>query len=1174
MSEERRKSSAGWRILGSSFRPSAIAVLLVFISFALLEANRPLFGKEPAPSARVRTEAGVTQSGRSAIPLRVEGVLESPAAYGLAQFEKALAARDVRFDRRSDLGSGRGVRVGVAAPGSPFAAWSKSAQIGLPETSEALTVKRIRDGKNETLVFAGADAAGLMYAFLEAAEEVEALPKGADWFPAIREISEKPANSMRRMRVLLHHEANEREWYQSIEYWDWYLGMLARNRFNGLNLVFSHQTSYMAPMYAWHVKVPEFPNVRGKGLTEAQRIANLEALKAIGRMCKERGIEFTIGIWQQLPWIQRFVKTREDQPIYVEGLDENNVREYTSLAMKELIRQVPGITRIQLRMNDESGIPMDLQTAFYRDIVMKAITEASPTMKIDLRMAGAREASIEAARQLNRGMRVGIKFYGEFMGQPYTPVEAVTHGYSYDERLQQPFKQPVYNEVWVLGSHRVFLWGSEDYGRRFGRNASYGGTIGFETDGPLAQKGYRDPYSPAWHIFKNKVDEYFRWEIERYWAFFRSVGRFGYNPETDHEVWMRPFRARFGSAAEALAKTYEEASRVIGLVVSSHINNINMYVWPEKSMGGVLGAYLDLRGSDKMQFPSINDQTAEELKGMLTGRPGPEGLAREYDRIADAVEKALGPGALGTLNTNKEFLSTRADFLMLAHLARYHAHRQREGYRMARFFATGDLGETRTALAEAQGAVEEWRALVALADRWYYEHMQFAPVENGHWKDSLFLVEKEPVFVQDAVETLKTYGLFERGFDFGQRPLAANTNIFRFWKYINSYDMEPRFLGLSGQSRYSPQTGYGWVDNEGLQETPMPALPARQLSGEDPSPQLGLPRNALTSDFVSSLKPFTFRVDLPMEAHRLTLIFSDLSEKPRDHGPLLARFGSGRTSPSREGIPIPAGKVVHFQADRNLRLNWYPFELITVEPSKEGADAILSGLVVSAMKPCLGHAPLARLNPRTDATFSVTITMPPEPNAQGLLSAGSAGRLAEASLLWRTDAAPEWKRSPLKTEDGFVYTAVLPAGTLTGRRIEYVFQATDRTGHVSRLPAEREAKTFTARLTADTSPPIIAHQPITFAEPGRPITLRANVSDPDGVAVVRAYFRPLADNRPYECIELEKRGDEYVGTIPGEIIVPEFEFIYFLEAVDEAGNGRFFPDWITATPYIIVPVKR
>lgn len=1114
-------------------------------------------------------------SAQTTLPLRVEGTLELPAAYGLSQLEKSLAAREVRLKRDSDAGSGRSLLVGVAAQGSSLAAWVKAGKLSLADTREALAVKRVRDGQNEVLAFVGSDAVGLMYALLEAAEEVAALPEGTDWFMAVREVSEQPANTMRRMRVLLHHEANERDWYHSPEYWDWYLDLLARNRFNGLNIVFSHQTPYMAPMYAWHVKVPEFPDVKVKGLTEEERLRNLESLRMIARFCKERGVELTIGIWQQLPWIRDFMKLGSDQTSYVEGLDSSNASEYSYLALKELLRQVPGIARIQLRTNRESGIPTDIQAQFYRDFVMKAITEASPMVHIDLRAVGFNDAVVEAAQQVDPGMRYSIKYCGEFMGLPYSAVQSVTRGYSYDDKLRRPFKYPIFNEIWVLGSHRVFLWGSENFGRRFGRNVSDGGTIGFETDGPLAQKGFQQPYSPAWRIFKNKDNEYYRWEIERYWAFFRSIGRFSYNPEADREVWLRPFRARFGEAGETVARAYEEASKVVGLIVASHINNITMYSWPEKSMGGLLGYYLDLNGTDKWYFPSINDQVAEELAGTLTGRPGPEGLAGEYESIAVGIEKALASEALGALKSNKEILSTHADFLMLASLARYHAHRQRECYRMARFYATGDVAETLIALAEAQQAVEEWRSLVSLSDRWYYERLQLGPGEDGHWKDRLFLVEKEPVLVQDAVHALHTYGLFDFGFDFGGQPMTNRTNIFRAWKYVNNYDIEPRFIGLSSHSRYSEQTGYGWVDNEGLEWTPMSSISRLQLSGEDPSPEVGLPRAALYSDFVSSRRPFSFRIDLPMEWHRLTFIFSDRSEKPRDHGPidmiLAERYGF---SSLEKGIRVQAGKVVHYQTDRNSHGSRSPCEIIVLEPSEEGADAMLSGLVVSALRPHLGHAPIRRIDPGKDAVLSVTITLPPEEKEDGSLSASSAGRLADATLIWRMDPDGEWIRQALASRDGFVYTATVPAAMLRGKWLEYAFEATDRYGRVTRLPQSAERHGYFACLSADITPPRIEHEPLASATPGKPAVLRARVTDPDGVAVVRAYFRPLADIQPYEHITLEKRGDEYVGTIPGEIITPDYELIYFLDAVDEAGNGCFYPDWKTATPYVIVPVQR
>ena len=163
------------------------------------------------------------------------------------------------------------------------------------------------------------------------------------------------------------------------------------------------------------------------------------------------------------------------------------------------------------------------------------------------------QATVDAAREADLNVRTSVKFYGEFLAQPYTPRKRSRSATATSTYLQKPQPNPVYNEVWMLGSHRVLLWGSETYGREFGRNASYGGTIGFETDGPMAQKGFQKPTARRGDSSSNRDDEYFTHEIERYWAFFRTIGRFGYNPDTPHEVWMRPFRKRFGAAAEPMA---------------------------------------------------------------------------------------------------------------------------------------------------------------------------------------------------------------------------------------------------------------------------------------------------------------------------------------------------------------------------------------------------------------------------------------------------------------------------------------------------------------------------------------------------------------------------------------------------------------------------------------------
>ena len=66
---------------------------------------------------------------------------------------------------------------------------------------------------------------------------------------------------MRGIRYFLHNADLERDWYYSRQYWDEYLSMLAQNRFNRFNLVFAHQTDYLAPPYPFWVDLPAMARV-------------------------------------------------------------------------------------------------------------------------------------------------------------------------------------------------------------------------------------------------------------------------------------------------------------------------------------------------------------------------------------------------------------------------------------------------------------------------------------------------------------------------------------------------------------------------------------------------------------------------------------------------------------------------------------------------------------------------------------------------------------------------------------------------------------------------------------------------------------------------------------------------------------------------------------------------
>jgi hypothetical protein len=973
--------------------------------------------------------------------------------------------------------------------------------------------------------------------------------------------------------VLLHHAANERQWYHSKEYWDWYLDMLATNRFNELNLVYSHQTPYMAPMYAWHVKLDEFPDVRPVGVSDEERQKNLEALQYIARACKKRGVKLTLGIWQQIAWKASLMKTSHTQDSQVKGLDANNIERYVHLAIKKLLKECPGIDRIQLRLNFESGIPYSRQATFFGDGVIGAIKEAAPHVKLDLRTVGARSKILKIAQEADLDVRSSFKFYAEFMGQPHPPREVCPGSYSY-KNTQKPFGNPQFNEVWMLGSHRLLLWGSEDYGRRFGRIASFGGTIGFETDGPLGQKGFRQGSLPAWRIFRDPKDEYYRHEIERYWAFFRTIGRFSYNPETSREVWMRPFKKRFGDAAEPMARAYEVASRVMCLMVASHTENANMYTWPEINMGGVGACYNDLRGVDQGLFPSINTQVENELAGRMTGHLGALRLADLFDSIADQIDRALARADARTKKPSKEYRTTKNDFRILACLARFHAARQREGYHTAKFYRTGDGSLLDEALREAKASLVQWKKLVAIADRQYHGDLVLGPEEQGHWKDKLPLIEGNVKVIREAQQVLREYGLFEKGFDFGSPAPDRKYRTFNFATYGNDHLRQRRFLPVHPGIKYDPHAGYGFTQDRDLESTSREEISKKTLNGaENESDPSSIPLDMLAADFVHADREFRFRIDMPQHDYRFTFLLADRSPESRDHGPMNIRTEQRSTVTNRiKDVRVPAGKDVVKQYDYNIQSSWYPFIIFGFQPTEKGADAMVSALTAHRAMPVLAHASRRQVSPREPCKLSATITMPPRPVGEdGQLSAAPGDRLAEATLHFRTDAQKPYESLPLRTDDGLNYHATLrPEQLQGGKWLEYYFSARDKSGRAARLPESAPVAMYRSRLSADTNGPQIVHKPITRWKAGRPMPIEARATDPDGVAVVRVYYRIMDQTVPYDSILMERRGGKYVATIPGEAIYADYDFVYYLEAADETATGSSYPDGIKEDACIFV----
>lgn len=737
----------------------------------------------------------------------------------------------------------------------------------------------------------GSDARGLMYGLLEAAEQIRksgriSAAKGA------------PKTPIRGIRYFLHNADLERDWFYSKEYWDEYLSMLVRNRFNRFNLVFAHQTDYLAPPYPFWIELPEFPTIRAKNLSPAQRNKNLEMLQYISQGCVSRGIDFTLGVWEHNAWSHDIPDGGEPAMTpMTEGLTNENIGPYSYAALKKILQLAPGISSVQMRTNDESGIQRDRQLDFYKNYVFRAIKDAGRPVILDLRGWIVAGGMVKAASEVDIPVRLSTKYWAEYVGRPYQPAETYPN-YSYLNFLEKPRGYRFYWELWGLGSHRLLLWGDPEYVRRAVSTFGLAGSEGFEIDPPLAQKGFGN--APGrWGIFDDSQAKrvFWKWEFERYWMFYRLWGRLSYDPATPANAWEDELRNRFGSAAGDVMTAYANASKVIHEIVAVHMPDPNMYIWPEINPGGLTDAYREVSPSDWSFVAAIPEAVDNRLSGKISAKQTPDETAHRLDEMAQLTEEAVARAKKHIAGGNREWLATEPDLLVLASMARYHAHKQRGTYLLAYFDRTRDERVLPEARREFELGLNIWKKLAAMTDGLYPRRMAYGPQDKGHWADKLPYVEHDLQFVAQREDVAKRIGRFDKAFDFGA-PLkhAADRSSYEEDNYILRSTEAPGFIAIDPGSKYSDRAGYGWLSDGPREAIALPLTPFRIARALDPNPRK-LPGEVLYTDSIQGHGAQIFAVRLPDGAYRVSWLHPDRTSEEKS---LQAESGTLR-------IPMPEG---------------------------------------------------------------------------------------------------------------------------------------------------------------------------------------------------------------------------------------------------------------------------
>lgn len=742
-----------------------------------------------------------------------------PVAFGLRELARAMVARG--------LGPATAVRTTIR-PG--------------PAESFEVTPDRVT----------GADERGLMYGLLAAAEQI-----GAGG--CLRHERGAPRTKVRGIRCFRHNEALEAEWYYSREHWEGYFAFLARARFNRFNLVFGHQTPYLAPPYPFWLDLPGFPEIKVPGLSPERQRRELDMLAWIAQSAADHGIDFTLGLWEH--------DAPPDQRSSVVGLTPRNIGPYSYAALTAVLRRCPSIRSVQLRTNAESGIPPDRQLGFYRDYVFRAITDAG-SVTLDLRGWAMRGGVLEAAIASGAPLRLSAKYWAEHLGRPYQPAETYP-GYSYLDFLRKPRPYQLMWELWGLGSHRLLLWGDPDHVRRAVPTFGLGDAVGFEIDPPLAQKGFGNGPG-GWSVFTEdelRRRRFWAFEWQRYWLFHLLWGRLSYDPEADPRLWEGELARRFGAAAAPeVMRAYAGASRILNEIVAVSMPDPNMYVWPEINPGGLVDAYKDNPPGDWRCVASVTEAVADRLHGRASAKQTPEVTAARLERWAEATERAVA--RVGPAPGNREWLSSRPDFLVLAALARYHARKQRGAAALALYDATGVPSALATARRELEAALAIWEGLARFTDGLYPDDMVYGPEDRGHWKDKLPYVRHDLSLVADREEVLRRLGPFDPGFDLGgSMPEPGPWRQYRRAPFVLRNALAPRFLPVAPNTLFDARRGYGWTEAGPRDALAIRPAPYREVRAVARDPR-DLPRNALFGDAIRGLGPQAFAIradDVPRE---------------------------------------------------------------------------------------------------------------------------------------------------------------------------------------------------------------------------------------------------------------------------------------------------------------------
>lgn len=552
---------------------------------------------------------------------------------------------------------------------------------------------------------------------------------------------------------------------KDLKFWEAFLDMLVKNRFNAVSLWNNHPFPYM-------IKAKNYPKATPFNDEELEEWRTF--YKTLFKMAKDRGLETYIINWN-------IVVSPEFAEAYgaKEYFDRSElVKKYTRESVTQLINEYDDLTGIGITLADWMGNWGDEKMTskeredWIRETFVEGMKNADRKVKFIHRavLAGDPKLMREVIDYADLPKKTNVEVKFNWSHGHSTPKLSLTHAND-DGTIMRDFWDPKPENFfisWMVRNEDFFVlrWGEPDFIREHIKTNNFDYVQGYfiGSEGYIPAKDYS-------HIAPHPQKTW-NYGFEKQWLFYHLWGRLIYNPDETDEVLAREISRRYKDINEtAFLKAYSFASRVPLHIATFYKGTWDFTLYSE----GFLSAWQYDFEDGKSPFISLEEMIDHETldkrylnikdycrlinngdsidNNLITPLVLAQTVWDECNKSLDLID------SIGTQNDDPTFQSEIEDMKTWCYLGFYFANKIQAGVSLETYKLTQNIEEKEKALNFAEKCLDNWNKVVELTkDR--YKLMPYVIMEHPenlwpdfkgfHWKNYTKEVEADIEFIKNS----------------------------------------------------------------------------------------------------------------------------------------------------------------------------------------------------------------------------------------------------------------------------------------------------------------------------------------------------------------------------------------------------------------------------------------